>query len=146
MQATRKRNVMIAIAIAAVAAGATVAGLRVDRDGSDGLRRSGAYARAAHGAPSRPQVLTLAGAYLGLARARLRSELRSGRTLAQIANGTSRRSAGGLLDALIAARQQRLSDGTSPDAVSQATQRARLARLRARLSAEVYGSRRPPSS
>jgi hypothetical protein len=143
MLPARKRNVMLAIALAAVAAGATVAGLRVSHDGGDGhQRRASAHTRAHGGAPSRPRVLALAASDLGLPRARVRSELRSGRTLAQLADATPGRSAGGLLDALIAAREQQLSAGAAA-ATSPATRPARLARLRARLSADVYGSPRP---
>lgn len=137
MSPTRKRIVMIAIAVAAVAAGATVAVLQVGGHG---------HARRAHArhtaALNRPDMLELAAAYLGVSRARLHSELQSGRTLAQLADATSGRSATGLIDALLSTRQRRLRVGarTGANVASPASQRARLARLRMRVSAQVYGS------
>jgi hypothetical protein len=145
MRSIRKRNVMLAIAIAAVAAGATVAALRIDHDGTDGHEhRSRALARG-DAAPRRgPRVLAVAAAYLGVARPRLRSELQSGRTLAQIADATSHHSATALLDLLVSAREQQITVGARAKRVSPATQHARLAQLRARLTGEVYGSSRLP--
>lgn len=134
---------MLAIAIAAVAAGATVAALRVDHDGTDGQEhRSSALARRHAASHDGPRVLAVAAAYLGVPRPRLRSELQSGRTLAEIADATSRRSAAALLDLLITAREHQITAGASASGASTATQQARLARLRARLTAEVYGSAR----
>jgi hypothetical protein len=135
---------MLAIAIAAVAAGATVAALRVDHDGTDGHgRRSSALDRRHAASHDGPRVLAVAAAYLGVPRPRLRSELRSGRTLAEIADATSHRSAAALLDALIIAREHQISAGARAKGAYPATPHVRLVRLRARLTAEVYGSARP---
>jgi hypothetical protein len=139
----RKRNVMIAIAISAVAAGATVAGLQAGRRAHHGpARRPGTHARRDNAALNRPDTLARVAAYLGVSRARLHSELQSGHTLAQIADATSGRSATGLIDALLSTRERQLRVGprTAANAASPEMQRARLARLRAHVSAQVYGS------
>ncbi len=143
MTHTRKRNVMIAVAISAVAAGAAVAGLRAASRAHHGAaRRAGTHARRDTAALSRPDLLERVAAYLDVSRARLRSELQSGRSLAQIANATPERSAVGLIDALLStrARQLRVGARTGANLASPEMQRARLARLRVRVSAQVYGA------
>ncbi|HEY2719361.1 MAG TPA: hypothetical protein VGI52_07005 [Solirubrobacteraceae bacterium] len=65
----------------------------------------------------------IAAHYLGIAPARLRSQLHSGKTLAQIASATAKSSAG-LLGALVAAKTKRLASALPADAAT----RARLAR------------------
>lgn len=140
MTRLRKRNVMIAIAISALTAGVTVAGLQAARRAHGSLaHRARTHARSG-AALSRPDTLARAAAYLGVSRARLHSELQSGRTLAQIADATSGRSATGLIDALLStrARQLRVGAGTGANVASSELQRGRLARLRVRLSAQVY--------
>ena len=138
---------MLAIAIAAVAAGATVAALRIDHNGTDGHEhRPRALARG-DAAPRRgPRVLAVAAAYLDVARPRLRSELQSGRTLAQIADATSHRSATALLDLLVSAREQQIHrQARASKQVSPATQHARLrGSSRARLNRRGHGSSRLP--
>ncbi|HEY1449960.1 MAG TPA: hypothetical protein VGF47_03340 [Solirubrobacteraceae bacterium] len=62
--------------------------------------------------------------YLGIAPARLRAQLYSGKTLAQIASATPAKSSAGLLDALVAAKAKRLAGAHPADAAT----RARLAR------------------
>ncbi|MCW3018905.1 MAG: hypothetical protein JWN10_1213 [Solirubrobacterales bacterium] len=137
MGPARKRNVMIAIAIAAAAAGATVAVLQAAGPGHP--RRAHAHHAAAL---SRPDLLQRAAVYLGVSRARLHSELQSGHTLAQLADATSGHSATGLIDALLSTteRQLRVRARAGANVASPETQRARLARLRTRVSAQVYGS------
>jgi hypothetical protein len=75
--------------------------------------------------------------YLGLSAAQLRSEVRSGRTLAQIADATNGKSAAGLIDALVAARKQRLAAALSAGRLTQAQESALLAHLSSRMSARV---------
>ena len=48
-------------------------------------------------------------AYLGVTAAQLQSELQSGKTLAQVAKETSGKSEAGLIEALVAARKERLA-------------------------------------
>jgi D-Tyr-tRNAtyr deacylase len=55
-----------------------------------------------------PELSTAAG-YLGISEATLRSDLESGKTLAQIADATNGRSASGLIDALVAADRTRIT-------------------------------------
>jgi hypothetical protein len=55
-----------------------------------------------HGGPGGPGGLDAAATYLGTTADALRTQLQSGKTLAQIANATSGKSAAGLIDALVA--------------------------------------------
>lgn len=60
-------------------------------------------------------LLGSAATYLGTTTANLFMQLRSGKTLAQIANGTSGKSASGLIAALVADAKQHLGSNTPPD-------------------------------
>ena len=55
-----------------------------------------------HGPGDRVRGLDAAATYLGATVDALRTQLQSGKTLAQIANATSGKSAAGLIDALVA--------------------------------------------
>ena len=132
-----KRNLMIALAVAAVAAGVIVA---VASSGGGHAGTSSARARArsrAARAPSRAAEVQVAAGYLGLSTTQLRDQLRSGRSLAQIAAATGGRSATGLVDALVSARAAQLGAEVNAKKLSPATERTRLARLRRRLTAEL---------
>jgi hypothetical protein len=94
MNRTLKRRLMIGVAVVAVLAGATTAVVMAAQPASH-HRTRGALATAA--------------AYLGSSPAQLRSELRSGKSLAQIANATSGRSQAGLIAALEAAFKEKLA-------------------------------------
>jgi hypothetical protein len=63
-------------------------------------------------------ALDAAATYLGISDSDLFSQLRSGKTLAQIANATSGKSASGLIDALVADAQQHFG-GTVPSDLKQ---------------------------
>lgn len=66
-----------------------------------------------------PVDLSTAASYLGLTASDLQSQLQSGKTLAQIANATSGKSADGLIKALVAADTTRITafvNGTAPTA------------------------------
>jgi uncharacterized membrane protein len=76
-----------------------------------------------------------AGGYLGIAPSQLRDELRSGRTLAQIADATPGKSSAGLRDALVAARKVRLAQGVAAGKIPQARAARREKRLDKRMSA-----------
>jgi len=76
-----------------------------------------------------------AGAYLGITPLQLRGELRSGRTLAQIADATPGKSSAGLLDALVSAGKERLAHGVAAGRVTQARAAQREKRLDKRMSA-----------
>jgi hypothetical protein len=76
-----------------------------------------------------------AGAYLGITPSQLRDELRSGRTLAQIADATPGKSSTGLLDALVSARKARLAHGVAAGKVTQERAARSEQRLDKRMSA-----------
>lgn len=80
---------------------------------------------------------SVAAGYLGVAPARLKSQLRSGKTLAQVADATSGKSKAGLVDALVAARRSKLAVATAAGQLTQALQAKRVARLHKRMSAFV---------
>jgi hypothetical protein len=75
--------------------------------------------------------------YLGLSPVELRAAIRSGRTLAQIADATPGKSAAGLVDALVAARKSRLEGAAAAGRLTQAREQAMLAKARARVTARV---------
>jgi hypothetical protein len=87
------------------------------------------------GAGARGKLGHAASAYLGLAPSRLREELRSGKTLAQIADATPGKSSAGLHATLVAARKAALTQRVAAGKLTQA--RAALAeqRLDERMSA-----------
>lgn len=76
-----------------------------------------------------------AAAYFGIAPSRLREELRSGRTLAQIADATPGKSSAGLRDALVSARKERLAHGVATGKITQARAARSERRLDKRMSA-----------
>jgi hypothetical protein len=143
-----KRKLMISVAIVAVLAGATAAVVMASQPSAHAHRhRAGTHAdrirgraarirgRAGHGA------LTVASAYLGLSRKQLRSELRSGKTLAQIANATSSKSQAGLIEALVAARKAALAGNVKAGTITQAQADKRLPKLASRMTARVERAR-----
>jgi hypothetical protein len=133
-----KRNLMIAVAVAAIAAGAIIA--VVSSGGGHARARSARTRAQAQASGVRAPANTEAAAgYLGLTTTQLRDELRSGRSLAQIAAATGGKSASGLVEALVSARAAQLSAKVKAGKLSPATERARLARLRRRLTAELEG-------
>jgi hypothetical protein len=79
--------------------------------------------------------------YLGLRPGQLGRELRSGKTLAQIASATPGRSVAGLIDAIVAARKPALDARVAAGRLTQAKADARLAKLRSRVANAVYRSR-----
>jgi hypothetical protein len=75
--------------------------------------------------------------YLGLSRKQLRAELRSGRTLAQVANATGGKSEAGLIEALVAAKKAALQASVRAGTITQAQANARLPKLLASVTARV---------
>jgi hypothetical protein len=82
--------------------------------------------------------------YLGLSTAQMRSELRSGRTLAQIAAATPGKSEAGLVEAIVAARTSRLSAAVASGKLSKARESAEVARLSTRVRAVVNRAHAKP--
>jgi hypothetical protein len=70
-----------------------------------------------------------------VAPARLHSQLRSGQTLAQIADATAGKSSAGLVDALVAAKRSKLAGATAAGRLTRARQAKRLAGLDKRMRA-----------
>ncbi len=87
---------------------------------------------------ARGRLALVATSYLGLSTAQLQSDLRSGKTLAQVANGTAGKSQAGLIEALVAARKKKLTEAVMAGALSQAREQARLTRVDERVTALVH--------
>src|SRR5207245_11316647 len=74
-----------------------------------------------------------AASYLGMGAARLQSELESGRTLASIANATSGKSESGLIDVIVAAKQEVLAAARAAGSITAEREKALAASLRKRV-------------
>jgi hypothetical protein len=134
MSRIQKRGA-IAVAVLAVVVGAIVA--VVSSKGTSHHPARSALARAEGRRVERPSELAVAARYLGLSTSQLNEQLRSGRTLAQIAGATNGRSASGLIDALLSSRAARLRAGAAGSRRSAANQARRLANVRRRITAQV---------
>lgn len=80
-----------------------------------------------------------AASYLGISTDELRSELRSGKTLAQIATAHGK-TADGLVDALLAAAKQRLDQAVADGRLSSDQEQTMLARTKTLLQSIVNGT------
>jgi len=123
-------------AAAAAAAGLILVGAIVAIATSGGGHATAAQQGSAGQAGGRGEM-AVAASYLGITRSQLRSDLGSGRTLAQVANATSGRSAAGLIDVLVKARAAKLAAAVAAGHQSQAKANAALARFHGRVTAEV---------
>jgi hypothetical protein len=110
----------------------SVIAAEVDRAGGPANARAGARLRRGHS-----RALAAAASYLGVGAARIRGDLRSGKTLAQIASATSGKSEAGLVAALVAARKAELAARVSAGAITQAQANAVIPGIAARVSAQV---------
>ena len=102
--------------------------------GRVGLRAAGSSALALFTAPG--HLGATAASYLGLSLTQLRSELHAGKTLAQLAAATPRKSADGLAAALLGAKQQRSAHAAARagvHGVSPARSKHRAKRLQKRV-------------
>jgi hypothetical protein len=139
-----KRNCMIAVAGAAIIVGLGLA-VRTAVEHPHPAQHVGAEAhaeaiRARDARTLRPPsagTLEVAAHYLGIGSARLRSELRSGRTLAQLADATDEKSAGGLLQALLSARTRSLRAALASGRLSKAEVARRMTRLHERAAEQL---------
>jgi hypothetical protein len=84
--------------------------------------------------------LTAATAYLGISDSELRSQLASGKTLAQIASSTSGKSAAGLIDALVAAQRKQLDQAVASGRISRSTADRIESNLESRVTDMVNGT------
>jgi hypothetical protein len=119
---------MLMLAVLAIAAGATAAVVMAARPGSH--RHAGS------------SPLAAAAAYLGTSGSQLKQELRSGETLAQLADATAGKSEAGLLEALADARRERLAAEVRAGTITRARAGAALATLGARLDGRIHRARR----
>jgi hypothetical protein len=78
--------------------------------------------------------------FLGLTEDALRTQLESGKTLAQVARDQGK-PVDGLIDALVAEEQQELDEAVADGRLTQAQANERLAELRARVTDKVNGVR-----
>jgi len=115
MTKSRKSQVVIAVAAASLAgAGAAVAesGHAHSTTLSNGLRNGGPPGRA-------DDDLSVAATYLGLSDTELQTRLRSGKTMAEIANAIDGKSASGLIDVLVAAAKKHIAADVSSGRLTQ---------------------------
>jgi hypothetical protein len=84
--------------------------------------------------------LSAAATYLGISTADLRSQLKSGKTLAAIANATSGKSAAGLIQALVNAAKTKLDAAVSAGKLTQAQEQTFLSKLTPAITALVNGT------
>jgi hypothetical protein len=139
MTKSRKSQVAIAVAAASLAgAGAAVAESGHTHSGTlqHGPRDGGPAGRA-------HDDLSVAATYLGLSETDLQTTLRSGKTLAQVANATDGKSADGLIDALAAAAKKHIAADVTSGRLTQEQADTILAGLKQHVTARV-NSTGPP--
>jgi hypothetical protein len=129
-----KRSCMIVVAVTAVIVGLTIAVIAaVRRPYPEPHVGAYAHVEALHDAHFHGGAdigtLAVAESYLGVSRVQLRSELRSGKTLAQLADSTSGKSTEGLRRALIRVRTNLLQAALANGRLSKAEETARTAKL-----------------
>jgi hypothetical protein len=97
-----RRNIALAAVLTLVLAGGAVASVAAVSEGSKRPRH-------ARGVAVGRRDLAAASAYLGVSEEQLASDLRSGKSLAQVAQAIPGRSASGLVAALVSAKRERLA-------------------------------------
>jgi hypothetical protein len=139
---TNRKIKLIAVGVAAAAAGGTGVALGAGGGSSGGSPARATVFTAVHVGEGRGHGddLDAAATYLGLTAAQLRTQLESGKTLAQIANATSGKSAAGLIAALVAAEKQELADAVTSGKLTQAQADAITADLQQRFTDLVNGT------
>lgn len=137
MKLSPGRWVAIAVAVVAVVVGGIVVATRSTGPGHAHSPAAANRRTRTKGALAAVSAVPLASEYLGLSRAQLRAEIRSGRTLAQIAEATPGRSASGLVQALVAARVARIARSSAGGGASGSNARARAVSIKRRTTAEV---------
>jgi hypothetical protein len=94
------------------------------------------------GHPGDDPAVHAATSYLGLTVAQLRADVRSGKTLAEVADSTSGKTEAGLIEAIVAARKTALAAEAKAGRISQARASTTESRLVSRVTARVRGSHR----
>src|SRR3954468_14606893 len=147
-----KLGIAAVVAVALSAGGGAYAGTKLHTSPHEqGPHGFGAPFPVGYGGPlgfpgARPGGLDAAATYLGLSTTRLLQDLQNGKTLAQIADSTSGKSASGLIDAMVAAAKERLDQAVKDGDLTQA-QADRLGKnIETRVTAMVNGEgfRGPP--
>jgi hypothetical protein len=143
-----KLGIVAVVAVALAAGGAAFAATKIHTSSSaQGLQGFG-QRPSGYGFPggqrggfgARVGGLAAAATYLGLTTQQLFQDLQSGKTLAQIANSTSGKSASGLIDAMVAAERQRLDQAVQAGSLTQAQADQLESRITARVTAMVNGT------
>src|SRR5512146_1749447 len=138
MTRSRKSQVVIAVAAASLAgAGAAVA------ESSHAHSNRLSHGLRAHGPRGVHDDLSIAASYLGLTESELRTKLRSGKTMAQIANAIDGKSADGLIDALVTAAKKNIAADVSSGRLTQSQADQILANLKQHVTARVNSSEPP---
>ncbi len=88
----------------------------------------------------RGDILAAAASYLGISTDTLRSDLKGGKTLAEIANATSGKSAAGLIDALVSHVQSKLDAAVKAGKLTQAQEDTITPKLKQRITDLVNGT------
>ena len=84
--------------------------------------------------------LGAASSYLGLSTSQLMTQVAAGKTLAQIANATSGKSASGLIDAMVAAQKKQLDQAVSNGRLTKSQADQLEANLKTRVTSMVNGT------
>jgi hypothetical protein len=133
----------VAVVVAAIGAGTAAA---CDHDGSQKTGVLAARFAMHHGSMHhgfkhhRGSLLALPAAYLGVSTDVLKDQLRSGKTLAQIADATPGKSASGLVSYLVDKAKVKLDAKVAAGKLTQAQENDWLAKLTSWLTAAVNGS------
>jgi hypothetical protein len=158
-----KLGVIAVVAVALVAGGAAFAATKLHSGGSPAARGSfGGPLRSGYGGPGRGGFgggsgtgglrgrgggfggaggsLQAAASYLGVTSTALFTDLRSGKSLAQVANATSGKSASGLVDAMVSAEQKELDQEVTAGRLTQAQATQLSASAKTRITAMVNGT------
>jgi hypothetical protein len=157
MTQSRNRNVaFVSIAVVALAAGGAAYAASKSRAAAPAASSAltlgkvfasstGSGHRFGGGHPGGPgrggDELAAASSYLGIAQADLLTQLQAGKTLAQVADATSGKSAAGLIDALVAAEKTELDAAVKANSITQAQEDQIVPTLKARFTALVNGTR-----
>jgi hypothetical protein len=138
------KRVLVAAAIvvaALVCAGASFAATKLSGHGHHmpppqrgGFGLPGGPMRGSH------DDLAATATYLGISQTTLRTDLQSGKSLAQIANATSGKSASGLIAALVSAEKANLAAQVKAGRLTQAQADAGSKNLQARITGLVNGA------
>jgi hypothetical protein len=109
-------------------------------NGTRPARGPGGPGRFGHHGPGGDE-LTAAATYLGVTETALTTQLQAGKTLAQVADATSGKSAAGLVGALVAAEKTELATAVTAGTITQAQSDQIASTLTARFTAHVNSTR-----